>query len=174
MDAFLELSAAEQKKSTRDSVVYLLVDRLVVSEWDADDLHRVADSVGTAFAEGEGRMQVRVGEGQWLSFHNRLEADGMIFEDPVPHLFSFNHPLGACPTCEGYSQVLGIVGGGVPGAPDGSPASLRWTEFYSLTPLVGFPALVGFSGGLAARTRPASDSACAAEAQARLTAAFRR
>ena len=108
MDAFLELSAAEQNKSTRDSVVYLLVVRLVVSEWDADVLHRVADSVGTAFAEGEGRMQVRVGEGQWLSFHNRLEADGMIFEDPVPHLFSFNHPLGACPTCEGYSQVLGI------------------------------------------------------------------
>lgn len=74
----------------------------------------------------------------------------------------------------GDSEVVGIVGGGVPGAPDGSPAALRWTEFYSLTPLVGFPALVGFSGGQAARTRPALDSACAAEAQARLTAAFRR
>jgi polyamine oxidase len=74
----------------------------------------------------------------------------------------------------GDSQVLGIVGGGVPGAPDGSPAALRWTEFYSLTPLVGFPALVGFSGGLAARTRPATDSGCASEAQARLVAAFRR
>ncbi len=74
----------------------------------------------------------------------------------------------------GDSQVLGIVGGGVPGAPDGSPAALRWTEFYSLTPLVGFPALVGFSGGLAARTRPASDAGCASEAQARLAAAFRR
>ncbi len=74
----------------------------------------------------------------------------------------------------GDSQVLGIVGGGVPGAPDGSPAALRWTEFYSLTPLVGFPALVGFSGGLAARTRPATDASCASEAQARLAAAFRR
>ena len=74
----------------------------------------------------------------------------------------------------GDSQVLGIVGGGVPGAPDGSPAALRWTEFYSLTPLTGFPALVGFSGGLAARTRPATDAGCASEAQARLDAAFRR
>jgi len=74
----------------------------------------------------------------------------------------------------GDFEVLGIVGGGVPGAPDGSAAALRWTEFYSLTPLVGFPALVGFSGGRAARTRPASDSSCASEAQARLTAAFRR
>lgn len=73
----------------------------------------------------------------------------------------------------GDSEVLGIVGGGVPGAPDGTPAALRWTEFYSLTPLVGFPALVGFSGGLAARTRPASDAGCASEAQARLAAAFR-
>lgn len=108
MDTFLELSATEQKKNTRDSVVYLLVDRLVVSDWEAEELHRVADSVGTAFAEGDGRMHVRVGEDRWLSFHNRLEADGMVFEDPVPHLFSFNHPLGACPTCEGYSQVLGI------------------------------------------------------------------
>lgn len=108
MDAFLELSATEQKKNTRNSIVYLLVDRLVVSDWEADDLHRVADSVGTAFAEGDGRMHVRVGEDRWQSFHNRLEADGLVFEDPVPHLFSFNHPLGACPTCEGYSQVLGI------------------------------------------------------------------
>ena len=108
MDAFLDFSAAEQKKKTRVSTVYLLVDRLVATEWDADDLHRVADSVGTAFAEGDGRMQVRIGEDQWASYHNRLEADGMVFEDPVPHLFSFNHPLGACTTCEGYSQVLGI------------------------------------------------------------------
>lgn len=108
MDAFLDFSAADQKKKTRVSTVYLLVDRLVATEWDADDLHRVADSVGTAFAEGDGRMQVRIGEDQWASYHNRLEADGMVFEDPVPHLFSFNHPLGACTTCEGYSQVLGI------------------------------------------------------------------
>lgn len=73
----------------------------------------------------------------------------------------------------GDSEVVGIVGGGVPGAPEGSAASLRWTEFYSLTPLVGFPVLVGFSGGRAARTRPATDAGCAAEAQASLAAAFR-
>lgn len=108
IDAFLELSAAEQKKRTTGATVYLLVDRLVVNEWDAEELHRVADSVATAFAEGEGRMQVRIGTDRWETYHNRLEADGMVFEDPVPHLFSFNHPFGACPTCEGYSQVLGI------------------------------------------------------------------
>ncbi|MFM7672366.1 MAG: excinuclease ABC subunit UvrA [Bacteroidota bacterium] len=108
LDEFLEYSAADQKKKTQSASLYLLVDRLIAGNWDEDELHRVADSVGTAFAEGEGRMQVRIGDARWESFHNRLEADGMVFEDPVPHLFSFNHPFGACPTCEGYSQVLGI------------------------------------------------------------------
>ncbi|MCX8527691.1 MAG: FAD-dependent oxidoreductase [Candidatus Nanopelagicales bacterium] len=73
----------------------------------------------------------------------------------------------------GSEQVVGIVGGGVPGAPAGSLAALRWTEYYSLTDLLGFPALVGFSGGLAARSRPTSDAACVSEATAALAAAFR-
>jgi len=73
----------------------------------------------------------------------------------------------------GSEQVIGVVGGGVPGAPAGSLAALRWTEYYSLTDLLGFPALVGFSGGLAARSRPTSDAACVSEATAALAAAFR-
>ncbi len=108
LDTFLELSASEQKKQIAASTTYLLVDRLVAGNWNEDDLHRVADSVGTAFSEGEGRLYVCLGEQRWETFHNRLEADGLIFEDPVPNLFSFNHPFGACTTCEGYSQVLGI------------------------------------------------------------------
>ena len=72
------------------------------------------------------------------------------------------------------AQVLGVVGGGVPGAPAGSAASLRWTEVYPLTAVTGFPALVAFSGGLAARRMPLSDSACIGEASAALDAAFGR
>ena len=72
----------------------------------------------------------------------------------------------------GDYRTYGIVGGGVPGAPAGSLASLRWTEFYTLTDVLGFPALVGFSGGSAGRSRPASDSACVQEATAALAAAF--
>ena len=74
----------------------------------------------------------------------------------------------------GDRQVYGIVGGGAPGAPAGSAASLRWTEFYSLTRVLGFPALVGFAGGSSARARPRSDAACVAEARAALAAAFAR
>ena len=72
----------------------------------------------------------------------------------------------------GEHRVYGIVGGGASGAPAGSAAALRWSEFYSLTDVLGFPALVGFSGGSSARSRPASDAACSDEASAALGAAF--
>ena len=72
----------------------------------------------------------------------------------------------------GNYRVYGIVGGGAPGAPAGSPAALRWTEFYSLTDVLGFPALVGFSGGSAAAARPKSDAGCVREATTALQAAF--
>ena len=88
--------------------VSILVDRLVVKTFDEDDLHRIADSVGTAFYEGEGEMQLEINGGKKLNFSNRFELDGITFEEPVPNLFSFNNPFGACPTCEGFSQVLGI------------------------------------------------------------------
>ncbi|WP_205509061.1 excinuclease ABC subunit UvrA [Longitalea arenae] len=87
---------------------YVLVDRLVVKAFDEDDRHRMADSIGTAFYEGEGELMLEVNGATKLHFSNRFELDGMQFEEPVPNLFSFNNPFGACPTCEGFSQVLGI------------------------------------------------------------------
>jgi excinuclease ABC subunit A len=89
---------------------YVLVDRLVVKDFDDDDKHRISDSVSTSFWEGEGEIDIVVNEEQMLHFSNRFELDGMKFEEPVPNLFSFNNPFGACPVCEGFSQVLGIDG----------------------------------------------------------------
>ncbi len=88
--------------------VYLLVDRLVAKAFDEDDLHRIADSVNTAFYEGEGEMYLEINKDKLLHFSNKFEADGIVFEEPVPNLFSFNNPFGACPVCEGFSQILGI------------------------------------------------------------------
>jgi excinuclease ABC subunit A len=88
--------------------VYILIDRIVVKEFDEDDQHRLSDSIGTAFYEGEGDVYVEVDGEKILHFNNRFELDGMTFEEPSPNLFSFNNPFGACPTCEGFSQVLGI------------------------------------------------------------------
>jgi excinuclease ABC subunit A len=88
--------------------VYILIDRIVVKEFNEDDQHRLSDSIGTAFYEGEGDVYVEVDGEKILHFNNRFELDGMTFEEPTPNLFSFNNPFGACPTCEGFSLVLGI------------------------------------------------------------------
>ena len=88
--------------------VYVLIDRIVVKDFDEDDQHRLSDSIGTAFYEGEGDVYVEVDGEKMLHFNNRFELDGMQFEEPMPNLFSFNNPFGACPTCEGFSMVLGI------------------------------------------------------------------
>jgi excinuclease ABC subunit A len=92
--------------------VFVLIDRIVSKAFDEDDEHRLSDSVGTAFYEGEGDVYLEAdepgGREKLLHFNNRFELDGMSFEEPSPNLFSFNNPYGACPTCEGFSLVLGI------------------------------------------------------------------
>lgn len=104
-----ELLKLIPKKSTS---AYLLIDRMVVKEFTEEDEHRLSDSVGTAFYEGEGDVYVDVQTKndtvKLLHFNNRFELDGLTFEVPQPNLFSYNNPIGACPTCEGYGQVLGI------------------------------------------------------------------
>ncbi len=89
-------------------VTFLLIDRLVVKTFDEEDRHRISDSVGTAFYEGEGEAYIEINGKTMRHFSNKFELDGITFEEPVPNLFSFNNPFGACPTCEGFSLVLGI------------------------------------------------------------------
>ena len=101
-----DLLEAAKPVNTKDS--YILIDRLVKKEFDEEDLHRIADSVNTAFYEGEGSVYLEVNGGKKIHFSNKFELDGMSFEEPVPNLFSFNNPFGACPTCEGFSQILGL------------------------------------------------------------------
>ncbi|MBN8668631.1 MAG: excinuclease ABC subunit UvrA [Chitinophagales bacterium] len=103
-----EKSDKDLKAHFSGRLAYVLVDRIVVKDFDEDDRHRLADSIGTAFYEGEGDVYIEVDGESLLHFNNRFEMDGMQFEEPVPNLFSFNNPFGACPTCEGFSQVLGI------------------------------------------------------------------
>jgi len=103
-----ELLEDNKWKPAAKKKLYVLIDRLVVKEFDEDDKHRMADSVNTAFYEGEGEVYLEVNSEKLLHFSNRFELDGITFEEPVPNLFSFNNPFGACPTCEGFSLVLGI------------------------------------------------------------------
>jgi excinuclease ABC subunit A len=100
------LEEKPNKKAKKE--IFILIDRLLKKEFDEDDLHRIADSTGTAFYEGEGTMFVQINEKAPLKFSNKFELDGIVFEEPVPNLFSFNNPFGACPVCEGFSQILGL------------------------------------------------------------------
>ncbi len=112
IEDLLEQSEIELKElfdiNNAKLAIYVLVDRLVAKKFDEDDLHRIGDSAGTAFFEGEGEVYLEIDGKQLQHFSNRFELDGIKFEEPVPNLFSFNNPYGACPVCEGFSQVLGI------------------------------------------------------------------
>lgn len=88
--------------------IYLLVDRLVSDE---SIQVRIADSVQTAFYEGKHTCSVWIEQNGTYTCHdfsNSFEADGIQFELPTVHTFSFNNPLGACPTCEGFGKTMGI------------------------------------------------------------------
>ena len=109
IEDLLELEDKDlKKKFDTASAIYLLVDRIIIKEFDEDDIHRISDSINIAFYEGEGAMLLEIDESKKIPFSNKFEMDGIVFEEPVPNLFSFNNPFGACPTCEGFSQVLGI------------------------------------------------------------------
>ena len=89
--------------------VNLVIDR-VRSARDEESSARYADSLQTAFNEGNGRCIIRVtgDQPEAKEFSNRFERDGILFDEPNEHMFSFNSPYGACPKCEGYGKVIGI------------------------------------------------------------------
>ncbi len=104
MDGKLHGLSAENMK--------LVIDRLEIAKEEIDDLKsRAADSVQTAFYEGNGTCEIDSTEGGKSHRHifsDRFEADGMKFEEPSVHFFSFNNPVGACKRCEGFGSVIDI------------------------------------------------------------------
>jgi excinuclease ABC subunit A len=105
--------------------VYVLVDRLVAR---ADIRQRLVDSLETCFREGHGQAVIEVSEpgvvgtgsgsipgkdkadAAPLRFSERFECkyDGTVYATPEPRLFSFNNPFGACPTCQGFGNTIGL------------------------------------------------------------------
>ena len=93
---------------TKFKNLYLVVDRIIVQD-DEDFYNRLADSVQTAFYEGKGTCIIEnLSDNNQKEFNNNFELDGITFLEPNTHLFSFNNPYGACPTCEGYGNIIGI------------------------------------------------------------------
>lgn len=95
-------------KPQKDTQIRLVIDRISTQD-DESFYHRLADSIQTAFFEGKGELILKnIDNEEERSFSNRFEMDGMIFNEPSIHFFSFNNPYGACPVCEGYGKVIGI------------------------------------------------------------------
>lgn len=97
-------NAAEAKNDG----IYLVIDRMAV-DGQKDAISRLTDSCETAFYEGHGVCRlVFMPSNITYDFSVSFEADGMKFEEPNDNMFSFNSPLGACPTCEGFGSIIGI------------------------------------------------------------------
>ncbi len=101
----------EDYEPKEKDTVFLLVDRMTVSR-EKDNISRLVDSAETAMYEGDGACLLRFypadGGTQLYRFSTKFEADGIVFEEPNDQMFSFNSPLGACPECEGFGNVIGI------------------------------------------------------------------
>jgi excinuclease ABC subunit A len=88
--------------------ILLIVDRIVVKD-EEEFYNRLADAVQTAFYEGKGICYLQeLNSEKRFDYSNNFELDGITFLEPNVHLFSFNNPYGACPSCEGYGNIIGI------------------------------------------------------------------
>ena len=91
-----------------NEALFLVVDRIITKK-NEDFYNRVADAIQTAFFEGKGICFIEdLEKKKTTEFSNKFDLDGLSFLEPNTHLFSFNNPYGACPTCEGYGNVVGI------------------------------------------------------------------
>lgn len=91
---------------TKAEDIMVVIDRLKVV-LDDDTMSRLRDSISRAYTYGDGLLSI-VHQGEKRDFSSRFELDGIEFDEPTEHLFSFNNPIGACPKCEGYGKIVGI------------------------------------------------------------------
>lgn len=98
----------ESKSTNESDSIEILIDRAIVNKEDEDTNYRLSDSIQTAFFEGIGDCHVHIPDAESKYFSDRFEEDGIKFEEPSVNFFSFNNPYGACRTCEGFGNVLGI------------------------------------------------------------------
>ena len=105
---FQQQSDEERQRLIADGQIKVVIDRLTVSS-ERSFINRFRDSIETAFFEGDGTCYLRFyPAGMLHEFSDRFEADGITFQEPSDTMFSFNSPMGACPTCQGFGRTMGI------------------------------------------------------------------
>ncbi len=108
LDDFITSIADKKEKELEKLTIELIIDRIVVKN-EEEFYNRLADAIQTAFYEGKGECFLQeLNQNNRFSFSNNFELDGISFLEPNVHLFSFNNPYGACPSCEGYGNIIGI------------------------------------------------------------------
>jgi excinuclease ABC subunit A len=97
-----------EQHSLDNKDILLIIDRIIVKD-EEDFYNRLADAAQTAFFEGKGICFLKeINSDKRIPFTTNFELDGITFLEPNIHLFSFNNPYGACPTCDGYGNIIGI------------------------------------------------------------------
>ena len=108
LDDFITSISDKKEKELEKLTIELIIDRIVVKN-EEEFYNRLADAIQTAFYEGKGECFLQeLSQNNRFSFSNNFELDGITFLEPNVHLFSFNNPYGACPSCEGYGNIIGI------------------------------------------------------------------
>ncbi len=103
-----KLTADNSELRIRKAELFVVIDRLSADD-SKETISRLVDSTETAFYEGGGTCMLRFYPAGILhTFSKQFEVDGITFEEPTEQLFSFNSPMGACPTCGGFGRVIGI------------------------------------------------------------------
>jgi len=108
--ALIDLNERAYTSSSKKGI-FVLVDRYVLRKKDRASETRMADSIQTAFVEGDGYASTyNLETKEQLSFNQHFECpvDHIRYEEPEPHLFSFNNPIGACPKCQGFGRAVGL------------------------------------------------------------------
>lgn len=155
-DLVLDLNREEERRKVeamddaRRRSLLVLVDRFVARH-DEKFRSRVAEAAESCFAESDGHAVLKVVGGRTFRFSDRLELDGVEYQEPSPQLFAFNSPIGACTTCQGFGRIAGIDEHAV--VPDRSLSleegaivcwnseKYRWNlqELLSVAPKAGIP-----------------------------------
>ncbi|HET9529808.1 MAG TPA: excinuclease ABC subunit UvrA [Blastocatellia bacterium] len=105
----IELSTPDSYAHDNFDDTFVLVDRLAVRD---DVRSRLVDSIEVCYQEGHGQVVIETAGDSpvRLSFSEQFEckACGIKYATPEPRLFSFNNPFGACPTCQGFGNTIGL------------------------------------------------------------------
>lgn len=108
-ESFISIEDGFTFKETDFASIWLVVDRISVDFSDEDNISRYGDSIQLAYTEGGGECSIySLSDKKWTAFSTKFEMDGMTFQVPNEHFFTFNNPFGACKVCDGFGLVIDV------------------------------------------------------------------